>query len=165
MYPIYPNKTHNLSLFPRVYNSVASQNSLLQLWHSRLGHPNHQVLSLALSSLLPFANKCINILQSCTHCLHGKMHRLPFGTSKFVANSPFELVRSDLWGPTPNSVNQYVIFVDHFTKFTWLYLLVNKSKVFTKFQHFKSMVEKQFSTKIKTFRSDGGGEYTSHPFK
>ena len=31
MYPIYPNKTHNLSLFPRVYNSVASQNSLLQL--------------------------------------------------------------------------------------------------------------------------------------
>ena len=93
------------------------------------------------------------------------MHRLPFGTSKFVATSPFELVHSDLWGSTPNSVNQYVIFVDHFTKFTWLYLLVNKSKVFTKFQHFKSMVEKQFSTKIKTFRSDGGGEYTSHPFK
>ena len=59
----------------------------------------------------------------------------------------------------------YVQFVDHFTRFTWLYLLKSKSEVFSKFLEFKAMVETQFSTRIKTLRFDGGGEYTSSAFK
>ena len=58
-----------------------------------------------------------------------------------------------------------MIFVDHFTRFTWLYPLKYKSEVFSKFLLFKAFVETQFSTKIKTSRSDGGGEYTSTEFK
>ena len=122
VYPIYPHKTSNLSLPSRAYNTVATQSFTLQLWHRRLGHPSHQVLASAIPSLLSSANKCNNILSSCTHCLHGKMHRLPFSTSQFVAHSPFELVHSDVWGPVPvDSINKYkyyVIFVDHFTRFT-----------------------------------------------
>ena len=59
-----------------------------------------------------------------------------------------------------------MLFVDHFTFFTWLYLLKNKSEVFSKFLIFKALVENQFSTTIKTLRSDGGGggEYTSKDF-
>lgn len=56
----------------------------------------------------------------------------------------------------------YVVFVDHFSCFTWLYLLTHKSVMLAKFVLFKAMVENKFSTKIKTLRSDGGGEYTSH---
>jgi len=78
-------------------------------------------------------------------------------------------MHSDLWGPTPvNSIDGfrfYVLFVDHYTRFTWLYLPKSKSEVFTKFTHFKAMVETQFSTKIKIFRSDGGGEYISNVCK
>ena len=33
------------------------------------------------------------------------------------------------------------------------------------FVHFKSLVENQFTAKIKTLRSDGGGEFVSHHFK
>ena len=113
--------------------------------------------------------KCTPFVQSCTHCLYGKMHRLPFPNSKFVASSPFELVHFDVWGPAPvmsvDDFRYYVLFVDHFTRFTWLYLLKSKSKVFSKFIEFKAMVETQFSTKIKTLRSDGGGEYTFSAFK
>ena len=31
--------------------------------------------------------------------------------------------------------------------------------------HFKALVENQFGSKIKTLRTDGGGEYTSNHFK
>ena len=88
------------------------------------------------------------------------MHNLPFPKSHFTASVPFELIHSDLWGPAPlNSINgfkYYVLFIDHFTRFTWLYLLKSKSEVFAKFVRFKAMIENQFSAKIKIFRSDGG---------
>ena len=62
---------------------------------------------------------------------------LPFQKSHFTASSPFELVHSNLWGPAPitsvNGFNYYVLFVDHFTRFTWIYLLQSKSEVFDKF--------------------------------
>ena len=35
----------------------------------------------------------------------------------------------------------YVIFVDDYSKFTWLYLLKFKSDVFDVFKHFKATVE------------------------
>lgn len=40
-----------------------------------------------------------------------------------------------------------------------------KSKAFEKFTLYKKIVEKQTSFKIKTLRSDQGGEYTSNDFK
>jgi hypothetical protein len=53
----------------------------------------------------------------------------------------------------------YVIFVDHFTKYTWLYPLRLKSDVLNVFTKFKTVVEKFFKTSILTIYSDGGGEY------
>lgn len=49
-----------------------------------------------------------------------------------------------------------VIFVDGFTRFTWLFLLKHKSEVFSVFLKFKALVENQFGTKIKILRTDGG---------
>lgn len=97
------------------------------------------------------------------------MHNLPFPKSRFITYSPFELVHYDLWGPAPiNSIKgfrYYVLFVNHYTRFTWLYLLRSKSEVSTKFVHFKDLIENQFSAKIKIFKSNGGGEYTFNEFK
>ena len=44
-------------------------------------------------------------------------------------------------------------------------MLKSKFDVFPKFVQFQAMIENQFSAKIKTFRSDGGDEYTSNAFK
>ena len=74
-------------------------------------------------------------------------------------------------GPVPidsvNGFKYYVAFVDHFTRFTWLYLLANKSEVHAKFVQFRAMVETQFNTKIKILKLDwgGGGEYPSKSFE
>jgi hypothetical protein len=41
-----------------------------------------------------------------------------------------------VWGAAPSSVGKnsyYVSFIDDFSKFTWIFLLKHKSKVFAKF--------------------------------
>ena len=45
------------------------------------------------------------------------------------------------------------------------YFMKNKDEVFNKFKEFKSLIENHTDKKIKTFRSDNGGEFTSNEFK
>ena len=40
-----------------------------------------------------------------------------------------------------------------------------KDEVFSKFKGFKALIENHTENKIKTFRSDNGGEFTSNEFK
>ena len=40
----------------------------------------------------------------------------------------------------------------------------NKDEVFSKFKEFKALIENHTKKKIKTFRSDNGGEFTSDEF-
>jgi hypothetical protein len=75
---------------------------------------------------------------------------------------PLELVFSDVWGPTCESVGRnkyYVSFIDDFSKFTWIYLLKHKSDVFQKFKEFQTLVEWLFDKKILAIQTDWGGEY------
>lgn len=55
----------------------------------------------------------------------------------------------------------YVIFVDEYFRYSWLYPLRNKSKKFSVFVAFQKLIENQLSTKIKQFQSDGGGEFVN----
>jgi transposase InsO family protein len=147
--------------------TAQSSSDKWQLWHSRLGHPSAKVLS-SLSHSFNFNFLSKSILEHCHHCLAGKMHQLPFPNSNKQVQSPFELVHSDLWGPAPvvstNAFRYYLVFVDEFTKFTWVYLLKHKSDTFHTFTQFQAMVHTQFSLPIKTIRTDCGGEFTSNQF-
>ena len=109
VYPIYPHKATAL-LSNKVCNSAKSSSSTWSakfssstwsLWHSRLDHPNAHTLRLLLQNNGLSCNNSANVVNSCIHCLHGKMQRLPFPSSRYVANSPFKLVHTDLWGPAP----------------------------------------------------------------
>ena len=169
VYPIYPYQASQLFLSPKACNTT-SRSSVFNktLWHKRLGHPNDQALHCLFPDVRSVQNNNVKY-HTCTHCLYGKMHNLSFPHSDFKASAPFELVHSDLWGPTPvvsvNGYKYYILFVDHYSRFSWLYMLKSKSEAFTKFVHFNAMVANQFSLKIKTFRTDGGGEFTSNEFK
>ena len=59
----------------------------------------------------------------------------------------------------------YVSFIDDFLRKTWIYLLKGKSEYFSKFIEYKSLVENQTDMKIKTLRSDNGGEFNSEEFQ
>ena len=98
---------------PIVYSTAKSVPTLSKyaLWHTRLGHPHHQVLAEVLKTC------CISLssksaAEFCSACSLGKSHRLPTSLSTTVYNHPFELVVCDLWGPAPiKSSGAYTYFL------------------------------------------------------
>lgn len=76
---------------------------------------------------------------------------------------PFNLVHSDIWGPAPVTtygVSRYfVIFVDDFSRFTWPFLICNRSELPELYSTFSHMVKTQFSCTIKVLRTDNAMEY------
>lgn len=108
--------------------------------------------------------------QLCEGCLLGKHSRKSFPKEASTrAKKPLELVHADVCGPiNPSSLgknNYFVLFIDDFSRKTWVYLLKQKSEVFRTFQKFKALVEKESGYSIKTMRSDRGGEFTSKVFE
>ena len=102
---------------------VASHLSISPLQHHcHLGHPSLKNLK----SLVPSCRQ-IESLQ-CKACQLGKHHRVPFASRrKSHVSSPFHLVHSDIWDPinTPSLLGfrYFVIFVDNYSRVTYLYLM------------------------------------------
>ena len=89
-----------------------------------------------------------------------------FSSRKIKANGILEIIHSDVCRPMPSiSLSGYVYYVDEFSRKTWIYFMKNKDEVFNKFKEFKALIESHTEKKIKTFRSDNGGEFTSNEFK
>jgi hypothetical protein len=134
----------------------------VDLWHNRLGHPSFSTVDFVLkNNEFPFEEKASSGLV-CDACQKAKSHQLPYKRSDSMSSHPLELAFSDVWGPAPESVRRYkyyVSFIDDFSKFTWIYLLKNKSEVFHVFQIFQTHVERQFNHKILTMQTYWGGEY------
>lgn len=143
-------------------SSVSSTTRDPYVWHNRLGHASNVIVNYVLKSCnLLIINK--NHTSLCSACCFAKSHSLPYSSSTTVYSTPLELIHCDVWEPAPiissNNFNYYVHFTDAYSRFTWLYLLHNKSDVSKVFTEFKNMVELQFNTKIKALQSDGGGEF------
>lgn len=113
-------------------------------WHSRLCHPALSILHKTISQFhLPVSSNVL-LAQPCNACFTNKMHKLPFTASSLQSSHPLDFVFSDVWISPLLSVDgfkYYVIFVDHFTRYTLLYPLKQKSQVFHVFIKFKSLVE------------------------
>lgn len=101
-------------------------------------------------------------LLSCSNCLLNKSHKLPFSENSIVSTRPLKYLYSDVWTSPILSVDNfkyYLLIVDHYTRYSWLYPLKRKSDVKTVFVAFKSLVENRLQEKIGTFFSDNGGEF------
>ena len=61
--------------------------------------------------------------------------------------------------------NYFLLFIDDFSRKTWIYFLKQKSEVFGAFKKFIAFVEKQSGQEIKALRFDRGGKFTSNEFK
>jgi histone deacetylase 1/2 len=109
-----------------------SQRAPLDVWHCRMGHPSYQTVRHLVSkfSLPTSSNKIPSI---CSACQQGKSHRLPFSSFQSISTHLLELIFSDVWGPSPimstHNNKYYVSFVDHFSKYTWLFPILAKSSV------------------------------------
>jgi hypothetical protein len=98
-----------------------------ELWHRRYAHINYQAL--------PFLKKMVEgipELQSthegiCKGCALGKNIKKPFPSSNNRSKEILDLIHSDVCGPMPvkslGGSLYYVIFIDDYSRKTWLYLL------------------------------------------
>jgi hypothetical protein len=104
----------------------------------------------------------------CKGCALGKNIKKPFPRSNNRSKEILDLIHSDVCGlmlvKSLGGSSYYVIFIDEYSRKTWLYLLKTKDEVFNKFQEFKAEIENLTNKKIKTLRTDNGGEYTSKEF-
>jgi transposase InsO family protein len=50
----------------------------------------------------------------------------------------------------------YVLFIDDYSRKTWIYFLKTKDEVFDRFREFKALVENQSGRRIQVLRSDNG---------
>ena len=98
----------------------------------------------------------------------GKYHQLPFLPSTHKTLCPLELVYSNVWGPAPmpskSGFRYYVCFINSYSRYACIYLLVNKYQVFDAFLQHKSTIELKTGHKIKALQFDNGKEYLSYTF-
>ena len=145
----------------------SSGDSKEEIWHRRFGHPGMKNLQkLATDQLVNGLDYDVTKdIIFCEPCVDGKHHRSSFPKSgDRRATKLLEIVHSDVYGrleaKSLSGAEYFVTFIDDKSRYVWIYILKNKSEVLKKFLEWKSMVEKSSGEKIKTLRSDNGGEYT-----
>ncbi|MCO5614741.1 hypothetical protein L7F22_069025 [Adiantum nelumboides] len=105
----------------------------------------------------------------CEPCQLGKQHRVAFPKQASTrASAPLALVHTDLCGPMSTSslsgLCYMLVLVDDFSRYTWVSFLKLKSEAFGSIRDWKAMVEKEKDLKVKSIRSDRGGEFLSENF-
>lgn len=158
-YPLHPPSSTSNSV-----HSFSTLNSILSIWHQRLGHLATSTLQL-IKKFIPFLDS-ISKFPLCNICNVAQSHHLPFLKSTTCTSLPLQLIHTDVWGPSPIVLffGFNVSFIDDWSRFVWAFPLRCKSDVTNTFATFKSLVENQLDRKIKILRRDGGGEYYNHIF-
>jgi transposase InsO family protein len=148
---------------------VSNACDMAELWHRRMVHLHHgalKVLKEIVTGLPDFSTKHHEV---CKGCAMGKYTKTTFPNSDSRTGGILDLIHSDVCGPMSSislsGYEYYVTFIDDHSRKTWIYFMRTKDEVFSRFQEFKALVENQTGRKIKTLRSDNGGEYTSKAFK
>lgn len=105
----------------------------------------------------------------CHMCPLGKSHHLYFTIHTYIIQGSLELLHLNVWGPTFvllfSSFKYYLSIINDFSRYTWLYLMFNKSDVIIVFFFkLKLMIKKFLSYSIWIVRYDGGGEFDNKLF-
>jgi len=122
------------------------------LWHSRLGHVlSSHLRFLASTGALGNLKTCD--ISDCSGCKLPKFSVLPFNRSIYVSSSPFDLIHSDVWGPSPVVTKEgsryYVSFIDDHTRYCCVYLMKHRSEFFEIYAAFRALLKTQHSAMIK----------------
>ncbi|KAI5316471.1 hypothetical protein L3X38_036178 [Prunus dulcis] len=132
LYPIFPML---LSSSKHAFSSIVASSSL---WHHRLGHPSNKVLRTLVSrSLLGSLSRLST--SPCSHCALSKSIKLSFSSHDHCSTKPFALIHSDVWMSLvvfASGYRYYVLFMDDYTRYSWIFPMRLKSEVFGHFSTF-----------------------------
>ena len=118
------------------------------LWHKHFGHFNFQALRILSQRKMIKDLPSIEVIEDvCRACQLGKQHRQAFPSRRaWRAKDYLELVHTDVCGPMrTSSLDQsmyFILFIDDYTRMTWVYFPRERSKFFRIFHKFKNHVEK-----------------------
>ncbi|KAL4387685.1 hypothetical protein GQ457_09G013510 [Hibiscus cannabinus] len=133
------NKSFALKWDSAAEGAHATHSSDTWLWHRRYGHFNMYALCELHKKNMVRDFPSISLSNDLYIC--GPHRTLSLGGNKY-----------------------FIIFIDDFTRMTWVYFMKEKSEVFKVFKKFKALAEVQSGCKLQKLRSDRGKEYTSTKF-
>nr|CAN66083.1 hypothetical protein VITISV_028833 [Vitis vinifera] len=156
-----PSYNETLHVESRGTKRKLNKDNSASLWHKRLGHISksrvEQLVSDGILDSLDFSDFDI-----CVECIKGKQTK----TKKLGANRAtdvLELIHTDICGPYPtaswNGQQYFITFIDDYSRYGYLFLIHEKSQSLDVFKTFKAEVELQLNKRIKSVKSDCGGEY------
>ena len=104
------------------------------LWNRRLGHVNFynlvKISKIAKVRGLPRLAKPNSTI--CKSCQFRKQTRVHFKSKELTTSRPLELVHTNVCGPTrkqsPRGERYFILFVDDFTRATWIVLMKENLK-------------------------------------
>ena len=158
-------KLNVMTVVPTSSNNKNEMNSsyLLEssnMWHARLGHVNYDAIR-RLVNLNDLPKMSIDPNHKCETCVESKLARTSFKSIE-RSTEPLELIHSDVcdlkFVQTRGGKKYFITFIDDCTRYCYVYLIRSKDEAIDMFKHYKNEVENQLSRKIKTLRSDRGGE-------
>jgi hypothetical protein len=154
-----------------VYYTVQSCKTVNELWKTLSNTYEKKVVATKIFLIRRLYN--LRMRESDSIVAHGlNEYRKQVATSHPTSVprelSPLDLVRSDICGPMPHQslggASYFVTFIDNATIKVWAYSTRTKDRVFMIFKEWLAMVKNQTDRKLKSLRSDNGGEYKSNEF-
>lgn len=137
-----------------------------ELWHRRLAHINSSDMNKMKNGIVDGVSYPVTsdmMKEKCVTCCEGKQTRLPFSHVGQRSTETLQIIHADVCGAMETKsiggAQYFLLFVDDYSRMTFIYFLKHKNEVIKKFKDFKAMVENQQNKKIKILRTDNGGEF------
>ena len=102
----------------------------------------------------------------CITCSKCKITKKPFKPIERISTL-LELIHTNICEMdclSRNGKRYFITFIDDYSRYTYVFPLKTKDEAFETFKTYKAEVENKLSLKIKSIRSDRGGEYLKSNF-
>lgn len=147
-------------------NDYCNNDCDLYKYHCKLGHQNF----IYIKNILKINNinvKC-SMNHFCAACVEGKQHCSPHPKSASKTSNPGEIIHADLCGPLEEKSlggsKYFLLIKDDYSHYRKVYPLSEKNQAAGKLEVFITCSINQ-GIKIKTLRTDNGGEFVNNSVK
>ena len=177
LYHLVPRLTKQAKEDPLVANIGLTTNhsprASMEIWHRRLCHRTLDHTSVNYISTrvrdMEVSDAGKESKTICGICAMGRQHKEAGTGVQNKVEQILEVVHSDLCGPMQTvgltGERYFITFINQASGRVSPSLLRTKDEALTAFQVYRARAEKSSGKEIKSFRSDGGGEYLNKKFK